>query len=110
MSKHVFVISEWLPKKNHEEALWQAFKKLLAETLEKESGCLRAHVTRQIAHPGAPGKSKFTIVLQQEYVDIQAFDIHCAADYVTRFVKTYLENKDTTIVDDWTCRLFSEEN
>ena len=33
MSEHVFVISEWLPKKNHEEELWNAFKQLMATTL-----------------------------------------------------------------------------
>ncbi len=109
MSDHVFVVSEWLPKKNHEQEVWVHFKKLLALTLEKESGCLRAHVTRQIAHPGSPGKSKYTIVLLQEYSNIQAYDAHCAADYVTDFFKIYIENKDTAIIEDWSCRLFSEE-
>ncbi len=53
-SGHVFVVSEWLPKENCEKELWKQFKKLLALTLEKESGCIRAHVTRQIPHPGSP--------------------------------------------------------
>lgn len=108
MSHHVFVVSEWLPKKNHEDELWMHFKKLLALTLEKENGCLRAHVTRQIAHPGSPGKSKYTIVLLQEYSNIQAFDKHCAANYVKDFYKKYIDDTQTAIVDDWTCRLFSE--
>ena len=91
MSDHVFVVSEWLPKEHHEEELRSSFKALLALTLEKEPGCLRAHVTRQIAHPGAPGKSKYTIVLFQEYINLQAFDVHCAADYVSNFFKTYVD-------------------
>lgn len=108
MSDHVFVVSEWLPKKNHEQELWMYFKKLLALTLEKESGCLRAHVTEQITHPGSPEKSKYTIVLLQEYTNIQAFDEHCAASYVTDFFKKHIDDKQTAIVEDWTCRLFSE--
>lgn len=109
MSNHVFIVSEWLPKKNHEQALWQQFKKLLALTLEKEKGCLRAHVTRQISHPASLGKSKYTIILLQEYINIQAFDIHCATDHVKDFFKKYIDNKETAIVEDWTCRLFSED-
>ncbi|MCX7120059.1 MAG: antibiotic biosynthesis monooxygenase [Legionellales bacterium] len=109
MSDHVFVVSEWLPKENHEKELWNRFKELIDLTLEKERGCLRAHVTRQIVHPGSPSQSKYSIVLLQEYINITAFDIHCAANYVTDFFKIYVEGKDTAIVEDWRCRLFSEE-
>lgn len=109
MSDHVFVVSEWLPRKGYEKELQLQFKKLLALTLKEEKGCLRAHVTRQIAHPGSPGKSKYTIILLQEYVNVKAFDIHCAASYVTEFFKKYIENQETAIVEDWRCRLFSEE-
>lgn len=108
-SDHVFVVSEWLPKENHEQELWLAFKKLLALSLKKEKGCLRAHVTWQIAHPGSPGKSKYTIVLLQEYLNVAVYDAHCKADYVTNFVKKYIDNMDTAIVENWRCRLFSEE-
>lgn len=108
MSGHVFVVSEWLPKEGCEEELWEEFKKLMALTLKNEKGCIRAHATRQIPHPGAPGKSKYKIVLLQEYVDLKAFDAHCKADYVTRLVKKYIENEETSIIKEWRCRLFSE--
>ncbi len=110
MSGHVFVVSEWLPKENCEEELWKHFKKLMALTLENESGCIRAHATRQIAHPGAPGKTQYTIVLLQEYVDLHAFDIHCKSDYVANYFKKYLEDEETSLVKEWRCRLFSEED
>ena len=84
MPSHVFVVSEWIPKEDCDQELWERFKKLM-ELSRKEDGCVRAHATRQISHPGSPSKSKYTIVLLQEYVDIGAFDIHCAADYVTGF-------------------------
>lgn len=109
MSGPVFVVSEWLPKENCEQELWKQFKNLMAVTLKNESGCIRAHATRQISHPGAPGKSKYKIILLQEYVDTKAFDIHCGKDYVTNFVKKYIENKETSLVEDGRVRLFSED-
>lgn len=109
MSSHVFVVSEWLPKENCEEELWDFFKELMSLTKKNESGCIRAHATRQISHPGAPGKSKYQIVLLQEYVDINAFDAHCRSDYVQSAFKKYIENKETSIIEDWCCRLFSED-
>lgn len=109
MSGHVFVVSEWLPKENREEELWDFFKELMALTKQSERGCIRAHATRQIPHPGAPGKSKYKIVLLQEYVDIKAFDAHCHADYVQKAFKKYIEDEETSIVEDWCCRLFSED-
>ena len=95
MSKSVFVVSEWLAKPGHEQELWQRLKKLMAQT-QQEKGCIRARATRQIAHPGSPGKSKYTIVLMQEYADI------------TDFVKTYIENPKTAIIADGRCRCLSE--
>jgi len=109
MSGHVFVVSEWLPKENCEEELWNFFKELMALTKKNESGCVRAHATRQIPHLGAPGKSKYKIILLQEYVDIKAFDVHCQADYVKSAFKKYIENKETSIVKEWNVRLFSED-
>lgn len=108
MSNHVFVVSEWLPKEGCEQALWEQFKKLIAKTLENEKGCVRAHATKQISHPGAPGKSKYTIVLLQEYVNLAAFDIHCASEYVASAFKELIENPQTALIADWQCRLFSE--
>ena len=109
MSGHVFVVSEWLPKEGCEQELWEHFKKLMVSSSEKEKGCVRAHATRQISHPGSPSKSKYTIVLLQEYVDLKAYDIHCASDYVANAFKEWVENKETAIVADWQCRLFSED-
>lgn len=102
-------MSEWLPKEGGEQKLWSQFKKIMALTLEKETGCIRAHATRQISHPGSPSKSKYTIVLLQEYVDTKAFDIHCASEYIKNSFKKFIENEETALVADWQCRLFSEE-
>lgn len=108
MSGHVFVVSEWLAKEGCEQQLWDYFKKLMALTSEKEDGCVRAHATRQISHPGAPGKSKYTIILLQEYVDVKAFDKHCASDYVQKAFKELVADPETGLIADWQCRLFGE--
>lgn len=106
MSNSVFVVSEWLAKEGCQAELWAHLQKVMASTAQ-EDGCVRAHATQQISHPGSLGQSKFTIVLLQEYVDVQAFDVHCAADYVTDFFDIYVNNPQTAIVKDWQCRLFS---
>ena len=107
MSDHVFVVSEWQPKDGKDQELWQRFKQLMQQS-KSESGCVRAHATRQIKHPGSPSESPFTIVLLQEYIDVSAFDAHCAEDYVTGFFNDFIENESTALVEDWRCRLFTE--
>lgn len=107
MSNHVFVVSEWLAKKGKDDELWEVLNNLMVLS-RQESGCVRAHATRQVLHPGSPSKSKYNIVLLQEYIDIAAFDVHCASDYVSSAFKKHIENKNTAIVEEWQCRLFSE--
>lgn len=108
MSNHVFVVSEWLPKPGKEQELWDSFKQLM-NLSRNEAGCVRAHATKQIKHPGSPSTSKYSIVLLQEYQNVKAFDDHCSEEYVTGFFKNYIEDEKTSIVEDWQCRLFSEE-
>ncbi|MCE5295285.1 MAG: antibiotic biosynthesis monooxygenase [Chlamydiales bacterium] len=109
MSNHVFVVSEWLPKEKCEEQLWDFFKDLMAVTKKNEPGCISARATRQVAHPGSPGTSKYTIVLLQEYDTIASFDAHCQTDYVKNAFERYIDDDKTSIVQEWCCRLFSEE-
>lgn len=66
MRGHTIVVSEWLRKENCGQKCWNRLKELIALTTKSESGCIRAHVAREIPHPGTPGKSKYTIVLLQE--------------------------------------------
>jgi len=107
-NNHVFVVSEWLPKDGCEHELLLKFKKLMALTLEKEKGCLRANATTQISHPNASGNSKYKIILLQEYVNLNAFEIHCNADYVANAFKELVENPKSAIVAEWQVRLFED--
>ncbi|MDF1796309.1 MAG: hypothetical protein P1U63_07225 [Coxiellaceae bacterium] len=107
MNGHVFVVSEWLAEEGKDQELWGICQRLM-KLSRKEVGCVRANATRQITHPGSPGKSKYTIILLQEYIDIKAFDDHCQSDYVVDFFKEYIDNTDANLIADWTCRLFNE--
>ena len=109
MSSTVLVVSEWLSKENQEQKLFESFKKLASLTLEKEKGCVKYNVTRQITHPGSKGDSKYNILLIQEYVNIEAFDMHCKSEHVAEFIKDHIENKEISIIEDWRCRIFSED-
>lgn len=107
MSEHVFVVSEWQPKEGKDHELWRHLSNLMS-LARQEAGCVRAHATRQMSHPGSPTQSKYTIVLLQEYSSIEAFDEHCSTEYVTRAFKELVENPSTSIIADWQCRLFRE--
>lgn len=103
----VFVVSEWLPKEGMEEEFWGLVKEVMALT-SREEGCVRAHATQQVAHPGSPGKSKYTVILLQEYTSIEMFTLHCKEPHVVDFFERYVNDPKTSIVEDWTCRLFAE--
>ena len=105
--KNVFVVSEWLANNGRDQELWDRLNDIIFLT-KQESGCIRAHVTRQIPHPGSLGTSSYKIVLLQEYENVTDFDAHCRASYVTDFFEG--DNGGIDLVSKWTCRLFSEEN
>lgn len=109
MTKSVFVVSEWLPKVGSEQELWDVFKKLSLECLDKEPGCVTYRVTKQITHPGSPGKTKFTIILMQEYESLKAFDEHCESEHCKNAFNTFINEGPGRIVEDWRCRLLSED-
>lgn len=109
MSRSYFVVSEWLPKATCHDKLLKVFKRLAALTLENESACLRYHVTQQEQHPGAPGQTPYPIILIQEYATKEAFDKHCQSDYVSTFAQEYLINAETSLIEDWRCRLLAVE-
>ena len=108
MSEPVFVISEWLPKEGCDQEAFEKLKFLMEMTRKSERGCSQAYAFQQITHPKSPGKSKYKIVLFQEYKDVDAFNAHTEMPYVKNFVSTYIENPETAIIQDGTCRLFRQ--
>jgi quinol monooxygenase YgiN len=109
MTQPVFIISEWLPKVGHEKELRDACKKFAFDSLEKEPGCVTFRVTKQIIHPGSPGKTKFTITLMEEFESLSAFEEHGEAEHCVNFFNAHVNEGPDCIVEDWRCRLFSED-
>jgi quinol monooxygenase YgiN len=103
MSERVFVVSEWLPKKNCEEQLWIFLNTIMTLT-ENEKGCVRAHAYRPTNLPESPVKSKYPFMLLQEYIDIQAFEAHCQEEHT----KNAFEQQVPLLVEEWTCRILQD--
>lgn len=108
MSQRIYCIAEFEPKKGYEQELFEKLMSLESLTL-RENGCIRYRVTRQIKHPQAPSESKFSIVFNEEWANIEAFDLHCAKPYIVEFFDKYVENPNSAIIADCNVRVFSDE-
>lgn len=108
MSKKIYCIAEFAPKHGCEQELFEALMGL--EPLSsREDGCIKYKVTRQIKHPQALSESKFSIVFHEEWASVEDFDLHCSKPYMVEFFNKYVENADTSIIDDCSIRVFSDE-
>lgn len=103
MSKGVFVISEWLPKNGHEEEFWEKAKMHMKRT-QKEEGCISARITKPVDHPRMPEQTKYTVVLLQQYKNVEAFTDHCN----NHDIKDFFKGEMSHLVDDWRWRLVQE--
>lgn len=108
MSSIVYCIAEFAPKIGCEEKLFNLLTSLEPLAL-REDGCLKYRVTRQINHPAANTASKFSLVFHEEWASIDAFNEHGAQPYIVNFFKTYVETPETSLVDDFSLRIFSDE-
>ncbi len=108
MSKKIYCIAEFEPVVGHEQEL---FEKLLSlEPLAlREDGCLRYRVTRQLDHPQAPLHAKFSIMFNEEWASLEAFDAHSAQPYLIEFFNKYIQDPATSITADCRVRIFSDE-
>ena len=108
MTSRIYCIAEFEPKPGHEQELFEKLTSLEPLAL-REDGCVRYRVTRQIKHPQAPQESKFSIVFNEEWASIEAFEAHCAQQYLVDFFQRYVGNPETSIAADCTVRLFNDE-
>ena len=106
MSKHVHLIAEFRATKNNEKKLFDRLTELYSKTLKKEVGCLKYSLNKQIAHPNAPGTSKYALVAIEEFIDKAAFDLHCQSEHVAEFIDRYVDDKDIALVEEMCVRLF----
>lgn len=108
MSKNVIVISEWLPKEKCEQALLDVFLDLARKTLKSESGCIQYNVSKQMTHHNTTAPRDFKIMLMQEFKSIEDFEKHCEAPYVLTLFDQLIANKNTALIDNYECRVFSK--
>ena len=108
MSKNVIVISEWLPKENCEQDIFEIFRDLARQTLETEKGCIQYNVSTQVTHPNTTSPRDFKIMLMQEFKSIEDFEKHCEAPYVAALFDKLIADQNTSLIDNYECRVFSK--
>jgi quinol monooxygenase YgiN len=108
--KNVIVISEWLPKENCEHGLFEAFRDLAWQTLSAEKECIQYIVSKQMTHHNTTQPRDFKIMLMQEFKSIEDFERHCEAPYVVALFDKLVSNKNTSLIDNYECRVFSKES
>jgi len=108
VQKNVIVISEWLPKENCEQDIFEVFRDLARQTLLAESGCIQYNVSKQMAHHNTTEPRAFKFMLMQEFKSIEDFEKHCKAPYVVALFDRLIANKNTSPIDNYECRVFSK--
>lgn len=108
MSKRIYCIAEFAPKAGLEQKFFELLTGLEPLAL-REDGCIRYRVTRQIKHSEASSPSKFSIMFNEEWASIEAFERHSQQQYIIDFFSKYVENPQTSLVDDASVRIFSDE-
>lgn len=106
MSKKVYCIASFKPKEGKFEELFKTLQALEPQTT-REDGCVQYLVTKHISHPNAPGTS-FPIVFNEVWASKEAFEIHCAKDYITEFFQSQCVDKNG-LVEDFNVCVYSDE-
>jgi len=106
MSSKVYCLAQFQPKVGKENELFKILQSLEPNTT-RENGCLQYTVTRHIASPFAQGKS-FSIVFNEIWQDMTAFEAHCQRQEIVHFFETYCL-ADDGLADDWNVCVYSDE-
>lgn len=106
MSSKVYCLAQFQAKPGKESQLFKTLQSLEPNTL-REEGCLQYIVTRQIASPFAEGKS-FSIVFNEIWQDMEAFEKHCQRSEIVDFFNTYCL-ADDGLAADWNVCVYTDE-
>lgn len=106
MSKKIYCIASFKPKVGQEEALFKILQALEPQT-QREDGCIQYVVTKHIDHPNAKGTS-FPIVFNEIWASKEAFELHCAKDYITNFFQTHCVDSNG-LVQEFNVCVYSDE-
>lgn len=106
MSSKVYCLAQFQPKPGKEKELFKVLQSLEPNTL-REDGCLQYIVTRHISSPFAEGTS-FSIVFNEIWEDMAAFELHCQRHEIVDFFNTYCV-ADDGLAEDWNVCVYSDE-
>lgn len=106
MSKKIFCIAQFMPKKGREEELFKKLKALEPET-HKEEGCIQYTVTKHIPSPFADGES-YPIVFNEIWQDMEAFETHCQRNEIQNFFQNECLSEDGAAAK-WNVCTYSDE-
>ena len=106
MSKKVYCLAQFQPKAGKAAELFRVLQGLEPNTL-REDGCLQYRVTRQISSDFAAGTG-FSIVFNEIWADMAAFEAHCQRAEIQQFFQTYCLAEDG-LAADWNVCVYSDE-
>ena len=104
MSKRIYCLAVFAPKTGCEQELFELFMQLEPLAL-REDGCIRYRVTREI---NAAPNTKYSIAFHEEWASIEAFEEHSRQSYITEFFGEYAGEVPTSLIDDFSVRIFSD--
>lgn len=106
MSQKLYCIASFKPKAGKDEELFKTLQALEPQTL-REDGCIQYIVTKHINHLNAQGTS-FPIVLNEIWATKEAFELHCAKDYIANFFQTQCVDSNG-LVQEYNVCVYSDE-
>lgn len=92
MSKIVYCIAQFTPKKGKLEELFSILKALEPNTL-REDGCLSYRVTKHFKNEFAQGDT-MPLVFNESWKDFDSFKKHCQRDEIVNFFESQCLSED----------------
>lgn len=92
MSKILYCIAQFTPKKGKFDQLFETLKALEPDTL-REEGCLSYRVTKHIKNDFAPGTS-MPIVFNESWASVEDFERHCQRKEIVDFFEKECLSED----------------
>lgn len=106
MSKKIYVIAQFKPKSGKADELFNILKTLEFDS-QREDGCLRYTLTRQIEHPLA-SLTEYSIVYHEIWADAEAWSAHGRRKQVQDMFASQVE-AESGLVEDVIVTSYTDE-
>ena len=106
MSKKLYCVAQFEPKKGKEEELFATLKALEPNSL-REDGCVQYVVTKHYPNRFAEGEA-YSIVFHEIWADEQSFECHCQRDEIVAFFEKECLSKDG-LVEQYNVTTYKDE-